>query len=702
MDGVSVQRHVHHVETDATHVLIAQHTLLGCPLEGSNARVLDLIEVLHGLGGIDQQVGAGGLGAEAPDLARIGGVPLVGLREELATVLGVVLGGALAALNVLGQAVGEGLGHHVDAVVLVGRLGQTGHGGGVSDGLTEGHDGVGELELNAGVLLGKILQANLHVQLTSAGDDVLARLLDGHLAQGVGLGQALETFHKLGQLGSVLGLHSHAHDGRHGELHDADVVRALVVGDGAGLDKELVNADKADGVTGRHILNGLGVTAHHQHGALDVLDVQVVLLAGDVVGAHDADLHAGLDGTREHTTEGEKAALVGGGHHLGDVAHEGTALVAVADGVGALVIERTLVEVLHTVALGLGGGRQMEHNHVQQRIGSGQELAHDNFQEGLANEVLLLSGKLDLQALQDLGVRVLLVIHDGVEDLVDGVHNELDEGAGQGLAGGGSVGGGPLLGGAVEEVVSPQLGAELHGLYTELGGVHAGEAAEGEAPGVEPRAERNGAVLGVHLHVTEELVAVGGDNHVGGLDGAREGLVGLLGRHLQLKKHTVNLIDHQHGLDAFTKGLAQHGLGLHAHTLNAVNHNKSTVSHTEGSRHLRREIDVTRGVDQVDEERVVALALLGEEGGQLGVELIVEGHASGLDGDTTLLLVGTGVGEASLTGLGQGHDPRRSDQGVSQGGLAVVDVGNHGHVTQLELVLHELAHLGDCEVRHLD
>lgn len=49
------------------------------------------------------------------------------------------------------------------------------------------------------------------------------------------------------------------------------------------------------GVTARYILDGLLSAAHAQHGALHGLDVQVLLLAGDVVGPHDAHLLPGGD-----------------------------------------------------------------------------------------------------------------------------------------------------------------------------------------------------------------------------------------------------------------------------------------------------------------------------------------------------------------------------------------------------------------------
>ena len=42
--------------------------LLGGPLEAGDDAVLDLVEVLHSLGAVNHQVGAVGVGTEAPNL----------------------------------------------------------------------------------------------------------------------------------------------------------------------------------------------------------------------------------------------------------------------------------------------------------------------------------------------------------------------------------------------------------------------------------------------------------------------------------------------------------------------------------------------------------------------------------------------------------------------------------------------------------
>lgn len=77
VDCVSVKTNIHHVESDSSHVLLSQDTLLGGPLEGSLQGVLDFSKVLDGLGLIDEQVRSSGVGSEAPNLLGIIDVPAV-------------------------------------------------------------------------------------------------------------------------------------------------------------------------------------------------------------------------------------------------------------------------------------------------------------------------------------------------------------------------------------------------------------------------------------------------------------------------------------------------------------------------------------------------------------------------------------------------------------------------------------------------
>lgn len=95
----------------------------------------------------------------------------------------------------------------------------------------------------------------------------------------------------------------------------------------------------------------------------------------------------------------------------------------------------------------------MENHHLQEGISSGQESTHHSLKELLA----LLLPVVDTQLQLELGKQglnlLLLEVHDGLEDLEDGIQDELVESTLKLLALIGTVLG-PLLGGGVEVVVA--------------------------------------------------------------------------------------------------------------------------------------------------------------------------------------------------------------------------------------------------------
>jgi hypothetical protein len=260
--------------------------------------------------------------------------------------------------------------------------------------------------------------------------------------------------------------------------------------------------------------------------------------------------------------------------------------VALTDGGGTLIVLRTFVEGVGTVGLGSDGRRQVNDNHLQESITSRQELLHNDFEEGLSFQVLLIRLESDFEFLEHLGSDILLEIHDGIEKLENRVQDEHVESTLEllTLISGGLVG--PLLGGRVEVVLAPETGHHLVLVNTEFLGITVGKLTEGEGPTVETRTESNGTLVRVDLAVTQDLVKVGGNNDVHGLDGTSESVVKILLGQLELKKGTINLVNDQNRLDTFTKGLTEHSLGLDTHTFNSVDNHKSTISDTEGSSDL--------------------------------------------------------------------------------------------------------------------
>ena len=74
---------------------------------------------------------------------------------------------------------------------------------------------------------GTNLQANFQVELTSTSDNVLTGLGNPGLDTGVGLGETLKTFDKLGEIRSVLDFDGDLDDRGDRELHDLHVVGGL-------------------------------------------------------------------------------------------------------------------------------------------------------------------------------------------------------------------------------------------------------------------------------------------------------------------------------------------------------------------------------------------------------------------------------------------------------------------------------------------
>ena len=569
------------------------------------------------------------------------------------------------------------------------------------------------------------------MELTSTGNDVLARVFVGDLDHGIGLGKALEAFDQLGEVASAERLDGNAHDGRHGELHHLDVVSVggVTLGDGTGLENVLVDTDETAGVAARDISDLVHGATHHDDGTLDGLDHKVVLLARHVVRAADAALLAGGNASREHTAESGEAASVRGGDHLGDVHHERAFGVASLHGHGVAVIGRALIQELRTVGLSLGRGRKVEDNHLHESLGGGEPLLHGALEQFLAAELALLLLEVDAELLEHLpahkdvlagllGVELSLV-HDASEELVDGVQDEVNETTGE-LATGRGVH--ELLGGRVVVALTPQvLEHDLVG-DAELGAVQGGEVHKGETPLVETSTEGDGTLgrvdkdgiavalldlSGLGESGGEGGIAVSVDEHVDVLNHTGEVTVGLFRGKVELEQHAVELVAVHHRLDTLGKSLAQHSLGLDSHTFDAVNDDKGTVSHTQGGGDLRGEVNVTGGVDQVDE---VLLGDIGHDvdasskaGGKLrGSVLEVQGDTRGLDGNAALLLVSAGVREAGTTGGGLGDDTSLGHEGVRERGLAVVDVGDHRHVTDLRGLVHHGPHLVDGKVHHLE
>merc|ERR1719466_692511 len=114
-------------------------------------------------------------------------------------------------------------------------------------------------------------------------------------------------------------------------------------------------------------------------------------------------------------------------------------------------------------------------------------------------------------------------------------------------------------------------------------------------------------------------------------------------------------------LYSFSNGLSEDSLGLHANTANAIDNNQSSISNSESSSYLRREINVPGGVNQVNKETISVLCL-GNPFHISFIQLVVQGDGSGLDGNTSLLFVLSSISETSFSSLASSNDTSFADQ----------------------------------------
>lgn len=95
-----------------------------CPLETCHYTVLYLIQILNSLCDIHKDVGPCAIWSKAPNLTGLAHFPLIFLSQVASSLFELLPRGHVTFIDVLGQAIWERPGFHVQTIVLVGRLGQ--------------------------------------------------------------------------------------------------------------------------------------------------------------------------------------------------------------------------------------------------------------------------------------------------------------------------------------------------------------------------------------------------------------------------------------------------------------------------------------------------------------------------------------------------------------------------------------------------
>jgi len=390
--------------------------------------------------------------------------------------------------------------------------------------------------------------------------------------------------------------------------------------------------------------------------------LETVLVGVWVVVLHDEDLVTARDGAGEHTALSEEAALVCG-DHFADLHHERALGVALHDGLGELVVNVARVQQRAPLLLRLARRGQVQRDRVHQARGRVDPVLQRHLDQLALAQLPLLRRQLDLHVVEELLELLDLALDAEVDDLVDGVDDELAEGARHEVAVCVVLLRGPLLALLVEAPLAPQLLLQLHGVSLEGRRPDLREALQRERPLLLPRPEDHVAAHRVERAVARGLVSLLRDDHVHGLDDLPEVLLHLFRGALQLDERPVELVEEEHGDDAFVECLAQNGLGLHADLLHAVHDDHAAVGHAQRGGHLRGEVDVARRVNQVDQQVFVLVLLL-------------QRHACRLDGDAAFLLVLAPVHETCVACIGLRDDACLRDQRVSECRFAVIYVSN--------------------------
>ncbi len=137
-----------------------------------------------------------------------------------------------------------------------------------------------------------------------------------------------------------------------------------------------------------------------------------------------------------------------------------------------------------------------------------------------------------------------------------------------------------------------------------------------------------------------------------------------------LRLRQVDLVEDRHHLHALLgRGVAV-GDGLRLDALRSVHHQQRALARRQRARHLVREVDVPRRVDQVE---------------QIGLPVaraVVECSGLRLDRDAALALEVHRV-EHLLLHLAVGQSPAQLYEAVGERGFAVVDVGDDGKIADM-------------------
>jgi len=83
------------------------------------------------------------------------------------------------------------------------------------------------------------------------------------------------------------------------------------------------------------------------------------------------------------------------------------------------------------------------------------------------------------------------------------------------------------------------------------------------------------------------------------------------------------------------------------------------------------------------------------------ITLEEKGYTGGFNGDTSLLFILSGIGGSGITSSLASNNTGLGNKGVGKGTLAVIDVSNNRHVSNVVCLVLTFSDLVNCEVWHV-
>ena len=453
------------------------------------------------------------------------------------------------------------------------------------------------------------------MQLAHTGDNGLPGLFVGvSLEGGVLLGQLHQGNAHLLLTGLGLGLNGHADHGL-GELHGLQDHRMLLIAEGV-TGGGVLEAHGGSDIAGVHRLDILSVVGVHLQNTTHAL----LLILGGV-----EDRGAGVERTGVNPEE-TQTAHIGVGHNLESQRGEGL----VIRGLALFLLVGAGVDTLNGGNIGRCG--HIVHNGVQQLLYAlvAVRSTADN-RDHFHSHGSLTDRLTDLVSGDVLTIQVHL--HDLIVEHGHGIQHLLTVLLGQ-------------IHHVLRNILYPHVLAHLVVVD-----------------------------VGLHFHQIDDPAEIGlfADGQLDGDGVTLETLVNHPQNIVEIGTHDVHLVDVNHAGHVIVIRLTPHGLRLGLHAALGAHNGHTAVQHAQGALHLYGEVNVARGVDNVDTG-------LGEL--VLG-SLPVAGGSSGGNGDTALLLLGHPVhGSRTLVGFtdlivhtGIIQDTLRS------GGLTCINVSHNADIS---------------------